>query len=292
MKPKWRRCRVVSAAEPLIELERVEFGYDDGPPVLKGVSLSVRKGDVIALLGPNGSGKTTLVKHLLGLNRPQAGAVRVAGKDTRWATVAQIARQVGYVFQSPTHMLFAPSVHEELSFGPRNLGRDPRSTAEAIERALTLMGLDGQQQRAPLSLSFGQQKRLGIAAVLAMQSRILVLDEPTAGQDYASYTRFMDEVAALSAFDAVLFVTHDLDLALTYANRILLFDDGQLTADGSPERVLADTALLRRCHVLPTSLLDLNLRLLPRTGRLLGLRQLAAFLQREPATAETAAPTR
>jgi energy-coupling factor transport system ATP-binding protein len=286
-------CPANPAAEALIELDQVEFGYgDDGPPVLKGVSLTVRKGDVIALLGPNGSGKTTLVKHLLGLNRPRAGAVRVEGEDTRKATTAQLARTVGYVFQSPTHMLFAPSVREELAFGPRNLGRDPHATAEATERALRLTGLDGQLERAPLSLSFGQQKRLGIAAVLAMQSRILVLDEPTAGQDYASATRFMDEVAALDRFDALLFVTHDLDLALTYANRILLFHQGQLAADGPPERVLADTALLRRCHVLPTSLLDLNLQLLPQTGRLLGLRQLAAHLQGEPALAAVAAPSR
>ena len=275
--------RANPTAELLIELDGVEFGYDDGPPVLKGVSLTVRKGDVIALLGPNGSGKTTLVKHLLGLNRPRAGRVRVGDQDTRRATTAQLAQSVGYVFQSPTHMLFAPTVREELSFGPRNLNRDPVATAAQIDRALTLMRLDGQLERAPLSLSFGQQKRLGIAAVLAMQSRILVMDEPTAGQDYASYTRFMDEVATLGAFDALLFVTHDLDLALTYANRILLFHDGQLAADGPPEQVLTDDALLRRCHVLPTSLLELNLQLLPRTGRLLGLRQLATVLQQETA---------
>jgi energy-coupling factor transport system ATP-binding protein len=270
-------------AEPLIALDAVEFGYDDGPSVLSDVSLTIRSGDVIALLGPNGSGKTTLVKHLLGLNRPRAGSVWVAGRDTRQATVAQLAQTVGYVFQSPTHMLFAPTVREELSFGPRNLGRNPAVTATQIVRALDLMQLNGKEERAPLSLSFGQQKRLGIAAVLAMQSRILVMDEPTAGQDYASYTRFMDEVTSLGAFDALLFVTHDLDLALSYANRIVLFNHGQIAADGRPEQVLTDKALLRRNHVLPTSLLELNLQLLPRTGRLLGLRQLAAHLQRESA---------
>jgi energy-coupling factor transporter ATP-binding protein EcfA2 len=276
-----------TSGEPIVELEHVEFWYgDDGPPVIKDVSLSVRKGDIIALLGPNGSGKSTLVKHIVGLNRPKRGVVRVEGRDSRQATTAQLARAVGYVFQSPTHMLFAPTVREELAFGPRNLGADQAAIERTTAHALGLMRLDEQLERAPLSLSFGQQKRVGIAAVLAMESRVLVMDEPTAGQDYASYTRFMDEIAALEAFDAVIFVTHDLDLALTYANRVLLFNDGRLAADGTPEQVLPDTALLKSCNVLPTSLLELNVQLLPQTGRMLGLRQLAAFLQREGVTAE------
>jgi energy-coupling factor transporter ATP-binding protein EcfA2 len=252
--------------------------------VIKDVSLSIRKGDIIALLGPNGSGKSTLVKHIVGLNRPKRGVVRVEGRDARQATTAQLARAIGYVFQSPTHMLFAPTVREELAFGPRNLGVDQATIERTTAHALGLMRLEDQLERAPLSLSFGQQKRVGIAAVLAMESRVLVMDEPTAGQDYASYTRFMDEIAALEAFDAVLFVTHDLDLALTYANRVLLFNDGQLAADGPPEQVLPDSALLRRSNVLPTSLLELNIQLLPQTGRMLGLRQLAAFLQQAGVT--------
>jgi energy-coupling factor transport system ATP-binding protein len=271
-----------AAGEAIVELDQVAFHYgDDGPPVLKGVSLNIRKGDVIALLGPNGSGKSTLVKHIVGLNRPRQGTVRVEGVDTRKATTAQLARTVGFVFQSPTHMLFAPTVREELAFGPRNMGHDDATIAANSAGALNLMGLDDLIERAPLSLSFGQQKRVGIAAVLTMQSRLLVMDEPTAGQDYASYTRFMDEVAGLNAFDAVLFVTHDLDLAITYANRILLFNDGQVAADGAPEDVLADSALLRSCNVLPTSLLELNQQLLPQTGRFLGLRQLAAHLRED-----------
>lgn len=275
------------SGEAIIELEHVEFWYgDDGPPVIKDVSLEIRKGDIIALLGPNGSGKSTLVKHIVGLNRPKRGAVRVEGRDTRQATTAQLARTIGYVFQSPTHMLFAPTVREELAFGPRNLGADQATIERATAHALELMRLEDQLERAPLSLSFGQQKRVGIAAVLAMESRVLVMDEPTAGQDYASYTRFMDEIAALDAFDAVIFVTHDLDLALTYANRVLLFNDGRIAADGPPEQVLPDIALLKSCNVLPTSLLELNIQLLPQTGRMLGLRQLAAFLQREGVTAE------
>jgi energy-coupling factor transport system ATP-binding protein len=267
----------------MVRFENVDFWYEPGHPVLTGVSLDIRKGDVIALLGPNGSGKSTLVKHTLGLNRPCRGRVLVEGRDTRSATTAQLAHTVGFVFQSPSHMLFAPTVREELGFGPRNLGVAPQDIAERTTRALSLLGLEAYLERAPLSLSFGQQKRVGIGAVLAMGSRILVLDEPTAGQDYRSYTAFMDEVTGLGAFDAVLFVTHDLDLAISYANRVLLLNDGQIAGDGTPENVLVNLALLRRCNVLPTTLLQLNLELLPTTGRLLGVRELAAFLGAERA---------
>jgi energy-coupling factor transport system ATP-binding protein len=269
-------------AETLIRVEGLDFWYEAGRPVLQGVNLDIQKGDVIAVLGPNGAGKSTLVKHLIGLNRPRAGRVLVEGRDTRQVTTAQLARSVGYVFQSPTHMLFAPTVWQELAFGPQNIGVEQGQIAGRITQALQVAGLEGSEERAPLSMSFGQQKRVGIAAVLAMGSRVLLLDEPTAGQDYASYTRFMDEITAMGAFDAVLFVTHDLDLALSYANRILLVADGQIAADGRPEAVLCDDELLRRCNVLPTSLLALNRQLLPQTGRFMGLRELATQLRTMP----------
>jgi energy-coupling factor transport system ATP-binding protein len=273
--PRANGARPQAVGEELVGFENVEFWYEAGRPVLNGVSLSVRKGDRIAILGPNGAGKSTLVKQMIGLTRPRAGRVRVEGRDTRKATTAQLARSVGYVFQSPTHMLFAPTVRQELAFGPQNMGLPDAEIPGRIARALEVVGLSESEERAPLSMSFGQQKRVGIAAVLAMGSRLLLMDEPTAGQDYASYTRFMDEVTALDAFDAVLFVTHDLDLALSYANRVLLVAEGRIVADGPPERVLDDVDTLRRCHVLPTSLLELNRQLLPQTGRFMGLRELA-----------------
>src|SRR5512133_987656 len=175
-------------------------------------------------------------------------------------------------------MLFAPTVKEELAFGPKNLKIPEAQIEENIDWAIETVHLPEELQTPPLALSFGQQKRVSIAAVLAMRSRILMMDEPTAGQDYWNYQSFMDSILQMPGFDAILFITHDLDLALIYANRILLVDKGRIMADGSPQEVLSDEALLRRSRGLPTSLLRLNLEYLPRTGRFMRAEALAQFL--------------
>jgi energy-coupling factor transport system ATP-binding protein len=148
-----------------------------------------------------------------------------------------------------------------------------------VPAALAQVGLTGFEDRAPLSLSFGQQKRLGIAAVLSMRPRILVLDEPTAGQDHGSTRALMQTIGSLAGLAATVLITHDVDMAVSYATRVVLMRDGQIEADGPPEHVLADLALLERCRVVPTSLLELNLRLLPHTGRFLPVEQLAPYIQ-------------
>ena len=257
-----------SRSTPVVaEFDNVGFWYTPGFPVLSRIGFALRRGDRIAIMGPNGAGKSTLMKHLIGLLQPKEGRVVVRGQETRSTTVARLAADVGYVFQNPGHMLFAPTVKEELAFGPHNLKHPADRVERACAHALDVAVLSGTEERSPLSLSFGRQKRLGIAAVLAMGSRILVLDEPTAGQDYASQRRFMDEVSRLENFDALVFITHDLDLALTYANRVLLVADGTLAADGSPEEVLTRPELLERCHLIPTSLLELNKAAFALTGR-------------------------
>jgi energy-coupling factor transport system ATP-binding protein len=287
---------------PLVEFQDVTFWYEPEQPVLRDINFTIRRGDVIAILGPNGAGKTTLVKHAIGLLKPRRGRVLVDGQDTRTVSVAQVAQTLGYVFQSPSHMLFAPTVREELAFGPRNLGYDEATIARNVQTALEMVNLADRADDPPLALSFGQQKRVTIAAVLAMQSRILVMDEPTAGQDYRNYTAFMDALlhrnghgpqsarpaghtsqavgggAWSTAFDAVVFITHDLDLAISYANRVVLVNEGRIVADGPPHEVLADRALLARCRLVPTSLLELNLALLSRTGRFLRPELLARYV--------------
>ncbi len=251
----------------------------DAPDVLRALNFTIHPGDVIAILGHNGAGKTTLVKHALGLLKPTQGQVLLEERDTRQITVAQAAHTVGYVFQSPSQMLFAPTVEEELSFGPRNLNHPPEQIKQDVAWAIQTVNLASELKMPPLALSFGQQKRVSIAAVLAMRSRILMMDEPTAGQDYWNYRAFMDSILQMPGFDAILFITHDLDLAVIYANRILLVDQGQIMADGSPQEVLADEDLLRRSRILPTSLLRLNLEYLPRTGRFLRAETLAKYVR-------------
>jgi energy-coupling factor transport system ATP-binding protein len=172
-------------------------------------------------------------------------------------------------------MLFAPTVREELAFGPKNLKHSPEAIERQVKESLAIVNLSDKEQDAPLSLSFGQQKRVSIAAILAMRSKILVMDEPTAGQDYKNYLGFMDAIIQLPSFEAILFITHDVDLAVIYANRVILVADGAVQADGSPEEVLKDYELLKACRVVPTSLLDLNLELLPRSGHFMRAEALA-----------------
>lgn len=275
---------------PIVEFENVAFGYERDVNVLQGINLKIRRGDVIAVLGPNGAGKTTLVKHAIGLLKPKAGRVLVNGQDTRRLSVAQIANTLGYVFQSPSHMLFAPTVTEELAFGPKNLHHDPEKIREEVSEAIRIVNLAGREEDPPLSLSFGQQKRVSIASILAMRSRILVMDEPTAGQDYRNYMDFMDAILQLPSFEAILFITHDIDLAVIFANRILLVDNGQVIADGSPQEVLCDFQSLQAHRLVPTSLLQANLDRFGSTGRFLRAEALAHIaVPPEPASPSTSA---
>jgi energy-coupling factor transport system ATP-binding protein len=264
-----------SGTPALVKFEDVAFGYDADVEVLHGINLEIKRGDVIAVLGPNGAGKTTFVKHAIGLLKPKHGHVFVNGRDTREASVAQIASTLGYVFQSPSHMLFAPTVYEELAFGPTNLKHPKDQIDKEVKQALKIVNLSEKEKDPPLALSFGQQKRVSIAAILAMQSRILVMDEPTAGQDYQNYMNFMDAILQLPGFEAILFITHDVDLAVIYANRVLMIADGRLIADGTPPEVLHDFDRLRACRLVPSSLLALNMKRLPQTGRFLRAEALA-----------------
>jgi energy-coupling factor transport system ATP-binding protein len=263
------------SSRPLVQFQNVAFEYESGADVLHGISLDIHPGDVIAVLGPNGAGKTTLVKHAIGLLKPSQGRVLVEGQDTKEVSVARIANTLGYVFQSPSHMLFAPTVYEELAFGPTNLKHSPQAIGKEVAEAISIVNLIGYEQKPPLALSFGQQKRVSIAAILAMRSRILVMDEPTAGQDYQNYMNFMESILRLPSFAAILFITHDIDLAVIYANRVLLVNQGHLVADGPPREVLGDIERLRANRLVPTTLLQVNLEMYPKTGRFMRAEALA-----------------
>ena len=245
-----------STNEPILEFEDVYFRYNPySEEVLHGISCRVRRGETIALLGPNGSGKTTLVKQALGLLRPTKGTVRLYGEKTRNLSVAQLASRIGYVFQNPGAMLFAPTVHKEVSFGPENLRFSPERIKTAVHEAEKALDIAEFDARSPYALSFGQQKRVTIASILSMHGKILLLDEPTAGQDFRSYISFMEYLRSLPELEVLLFITHDLDLALRFTQRVLLLKEGRLVGDGPPLQVLADPALLEQCNLRPTSLL-------------------------------------
>jgi energy-coupling factor transporter ATP-binding protein EcfA2 len=246
--------------------------------VLTGLSANLRSHEVVAVLGPNGSGKTTLFRTGMGLIRPSSGSVAVNGTPTGKRTVADLARVFGYVFQSPSQMLFSRTVRDELLFGPRNLGHaigDPDAFSQSVLRRTSLDALDGILERAPMTLSFGQQKRLALAIALALEPPTLILDEPSAGQDHQTANRFMDEVLEIPGLESIYLVTHDVDLALTRADRILVLRDGRVVADGPPVTVIQDEERWRTCNLHRTSLMRANLAWPPAGGGFLDASSLA-----------------
>ena len=230
--------------------------------VLRGVDATLGATETVAVLGPNGSGKTTLFRAAMQLVQPRAGRILVDGRDAAGTPIAELARSIGYVFQSPSQMLFARTVREELLFGPRNLGIAMDDPDRLVMDALRRTGLQDEEgilDRPPLTLSFGQQKRLALAIGLALQPRTLILDEPSAGQDHRTAGAFMESVARIPGLESLYFITHDVDLALTHADRILMLRDGRIVADGPPAAVIEDAELWHASNLERTSLMAANL---------------------------------
>ena len=265
---------------PRIEYAGVRAGYGE-VEILHDVSARLGATETVALLGPNGSGKTTLFKAAMKLLPLMGGTIAVDGEDTGHRRVAEMARTFGYVFQSPSAMFFARTVKEELLFGPTNLGADPATFDELVADALVRVGLDAEEdilERPPMTLSFGQQKRLAIAIALCVSPRTLILDEPSAGQDHASADRFMAQVRDIPRIESIYLVTHDADLALTHADRILLFREGRVVADGAPTEVVRDLDRWRACNLRETSLMEANARWAPTAGGFVDAERLAAMV--------------
>lgn len=233
--------------EPLsLDVRGVEYVYPDGHVALRGVDLSVAKGERVALLGPNGAGKTTLVLHLNGILEGGGGSVAVGGLTVNRdrATLAEIRRRVGIVFQDPDDQLFLPTVGEDVAFGPANLGLRGAELAARVDEALAAVGMSEHRDRAPHHLSFGQRRRVAVATVLSMRPEILVLDEPSSNLDPAARRELAEILRSLPV--TLLMVTHDLPYALELCDRSVILDEGRIVADAPTRELLADADLLAR----------------------------------------------
>jgi energy-coupling factor transport system ATP-binding protein len=253
----------------LLEVDDVRYDYDNGVHALAGVSLSIRCGEFIALIGQNGSGKTTLAKHLNGLLQPHAGAVRLDGHDLRELPFRRVAAEVGYVFQNPDHQIFAATVRDEVSFGLRNFGCNADEMSERVTAALRAVGLEGCEEMDPFLFAKGQRQRLAVASLLVLRPRLLILDEPTTGLDYTEQRRMMDLVVRLHREGmTVLMITHSPWVVAEYARRGILMRNGRIELDGPPRDLFAEEELLAQCHFEPP--------VITRLGRRLGLVPLTA----------------
>lgn len=233
-----------------IVLSHVSFSYPGGVAALHDISLTIGPGEHVALIGQNGAGKTTLARQLNGLLQPTSGTVRIGDWETGSRTVAQLARRVGYVFQHPEHQLFKRTVRDEVVFGPRNLGFAPERVAQLTEAALVATQLTDQAERHPHDLLPALRKRIALASVLAMDPPILVLDEPTMGQDVAGLALIGTILAQLKAAGrTVVMISHDIDFCAEHCERLIVLGGGRVLLDGSREAVFARPDLLAQTAV-------------------------------------------
>ncbi|HET6381153.1 MAG TPA: ATP-binding cassette domain-containing protein [candidate division Zixibacteria bacterium] len=228
--------------ERWVELEHVHYVYPDGTEALRGVDLSIARGEKVALIGPNGAGKSTLMLHLNGILLPAHGRVRVAGMTVGRDTATRVRAQVGLVFQDPDDQLFSPTVFEDVAFGPLHMGVPEEEIHARVEAALAAVGMTGFQRRRPQRLSLGQRKRVAIATVLSMDPSVLVFDEPSAGLDPRGRRELIGLLRELPQTQLV--ATHDMRLVAEVLPRSVVMDAGLVVADGPTEEILADEALL------------------------------------------------
>ncbi len=241
-----------------IRLEGIHFTYPGRVEALRGVDLVVEAGERVALIGENGAGKTTLARHLNGLLKPDRGDVWIGDWNTRDRTVGRLAARVGYAFQNPDDQLFARTVREEVAFGPRNLGRDPETVDRDVDWALEQVGLGGTLDLHPYDLQAAERKLIALAAVLAMRTPVVVLDEPTMGQDGRGIERIgriVEELAA--AGRTVLTISHNIDFCAEHFRRVVVLSQGQVVVDGPVEAVFSRAAILKEAQVDPPQLVRL-----------------------------------
>ncbi|HSM57516.1 MAG TPA: ABC transporter ATP-binding protein [Candidatus Sulfomarinibacteraceae bacterium] len=240
----------------------VHFTYPSGVTALQGVDLTVNSGESVAIIGENGAGKTTLAKHFNGLLKADRGNVQVGDWNTREHTVAQLAARVAYAFQNPDEQLFARRVWDEVAFGPRNLGVEQEALDERVAQALAAVGLEGQDESHPYDLSQPERRLVSLAAVLAMQTPVLLLDEPTTGLDVKEMRRVGSVVEELRARGhTVLTITHDMDFCADYFARVVVMAGGRVVADGPASEILTKKQLLADAGVEPPQLVRLALAL-------------------------------
>jgi len=236
----------------VIEVKDVYFTYPNGVEALSGVSLAIRNGDFVAVMGQNGAGKTTLVKQFNGLLKPTKGEVLVDGVKTRETSIASLARKVGFVFQNPDHQLFCETVEEEIAFGLRNFGFDQKTVKRRVTWALNLLGLAEYRQSSPFMLSGGERKRVALASVLAWNPKVVILDEPTIGQDHQQKEKLRQFIVQLNAQGkTVVVVTHDVEFVAECNPRVVLMSRGKILADGAAEKILTDHDLTMQASITP-----------------------------------------
>ncbi|MCL4458930.1 MAG: energy-coupling factor ABC transporter ATP-binding protein [Chloroflexi bacterium] len=237
---------------PAVAVEEVRFAYPDGFASLRGIDLTIREGEFLAIIGQNGSGKTTLVKHFNGLLKPTKGDILVMSQNTGKRSTAELAKIVGYVFQNPDHQICNETVYKEVCFGPQNLGLSKAEIEGRIDKSLAEVGLVNKKEEHPFFLSKAERQRLAVASVLAMEPPILIIDEPTTGQDARQSREIMELVRHLrDTGRTIVVITHDMKLVAEYCQRTVVMANGRILLDGATRQVFSAIDTLKQAYIEP-----------------------------------------
>lgn len=236
----------------MLEANHIVYKYEDGTKALNDVTVKVNDNEIVALLGKNGAGKSTLFLHFNGIFKPDKGEVLVEGKPIKYNNkgLLDVRSKVGVVFQNPDDQLFAPTVQEDVAFGPLNLGLSQEEVENRVKESLKKVGMSGFERKPPHHLSGGQKKRVAIAGVLAMKPKIMVLDEPTSGLDPKGVSQVLKLLYKLNSEGiSIIISTHDVDLVPLYANRLYVIKEGQIIKEGTPSEVFSDVKTIRGANL-------------------------------------------
>lgn len=236
----------------IIETKNISYSYPDGTKALENIDFKAIEGKIVALLGPNGAGKSTLFLHFNGILKPTSGTISIDGDQLGYdkKDLLKVRQKVGIVFQNPDDQLFAPTVMEDVAFGPMNMGLPLEEVEERVNEALQRVGMDGFEKKAPHHLSGGQKKRVAIAGILAMRPKIMVLDEPTSGLDPRGASQIMQILYELNKEGMTIVIsTHDVDLVPLYASNVYIISNGKIIKEGSPREVFEDVKTVREANL-------------------------------------------
>lgn len=236
----------------MLNAKNISYSYDDGTKALNNVNLEVKKGEIVSLLGKNGAGKSTLFLHFNGIYKPDEGEILIDGEPLKYdkKNLIKFRQKVGIVFQNPDDQLFAPTVEEDVAFGPLNLGLSQEETQKRVTEALKRVDMEGYERKAPHHLSGGQKKRVAIAGILAMQPEVMVLDEPTSGLDPKGASDILKLLYELNDEGMTIIIsTHDVDLVPIYSSKVYVISSGEIIKSGTPKEVFGDIELIRKANL-------------------------------------------
>ncbi len=246
----------------MLEIKDLHYTYSTGLEALNGINLTINDGEFLAVMGPNGAGKTTLVKYFNGLLKPTKGEVLVDGVSTRDVSVAKLARNVGFVFQNPDHQLFSETVEDEIAFALKNFGFAPAVIKKQIDWALNLLDITQYKNTSPFMLSGGERKRVALASILAWDPKIIILDEPTIGQDHQQKEKLQQFILQLNVQKkTVVVVTHDVEFVAECNPRVILMSQGKILVDGIAKKILTNPKLLAQAAIVPPQITQIFLEL-------------------------------